>query len=488
MSNTLAANTESVDPLDNNKLKTWKRRSIKVLLTMFVIVTVLLGLFVVINWSDEALSERAKLLLREPPRQVADAQNAYYILKAMDAPADTDVFKTAVDKEHAERAEFLKNRGIYTASVKDPEKPATVTFTWDQKQCQQMPNCVQDILAHRTNLSGLMKDNQLLLQRYQMMQKMGNYEELLLPTYMASVPAYSQLMRAMDMQTTKAVFEMADGKFETGLQELESNNHYTRLMLGKSSSLISKMVLLTALCKQVRVVSELAVLYPVLMVQYAERLNLLVKPMSDVERSLVAAISYEVMVNMRFVQDLPENAKAAQNSSDPEMSSWQYKMLAGKYSFHVNATSNLFARHWDIILNTASQKLPDTVTMKKQLIELQEKNLGTGILSAHHYVYNPAGKMLASTVIPDQFSSFLERSIDADAYLRLVALQFDILSKKIPVTDIPAYVDNAAAVFRSPYDGAAMKWDVRTRQLSFTGHEKASTNPDGGKISIVSLI
>lgn len=453
------------------------------MLATVLIVALLISLFLVINWKDEALSEQAQAMSQEKPVQVADAQNGFYILKTMDAPADTDVFKAGLEKVSVERALYLKNRGTYQAPVQNAAIPKVVKFSWDQKNCQRTTNCVQDTLAHRSEVSEQMKSNQLLLQRYEMMQKTGDFEERLLPTFTAELPLYGLLLKAMEMQTAQAVFYIADGKLDAGLQALENNNRYARSVLKNSYSLVSKMVALTGLRKQVRAVSELATLYPVLNSQYAARMMQLVSPMSDAERSLSAAFSYEALLGMRFNEDL-RNSKESAEVVDAEDVPWPvYPLL--KYSYQSNATNNLLAQYWGILINTAKQQSPDIPAMEKQLAELEGQRLGTGIFSFHHYAYNPAGKILVQIGIPSYYSQYLERSVDAEGYMRLVALQLDILEKKIPLADIPGYVANAGKAYRNPYDDTAMIWDASKRQLQFVGHEKATSNPDGGKMSVI---
>ena len=485
MSNALADNTGPVNPIHGNKLKTLGRWSIRLLLAMVLIVVLLISLFLVINWKDETLSGQAEALSQERPVQVADAQNGFYILKMIDAPADTDVFKAGLEKVNVERALYLKNRRAYQAPAQNVTPPKVVKFSWDQKSCQRTANCVQDTLTHRSEVSEQMKNNQLLLQRYELMQKTGDFEERLLPTFTAEFPSYGLLLKAMEMQTAQAVFDIADGKLEAGLQTLESNNRYARSVLKNSYSLVSKMVMLTGLRKQVRAVSELATLYPVLNSQYPARLKQLVSPMSEAERSLSAAFSNEALFGMRFNEDLRNSNQSAEVVDAAEVPWPVYSLL--KYSYQSNATNNLLAQYWGILINAAKQPLLDIPAVEKQLAELERQRLGTGIFSFHHYVYNPAGKMLVQIVIPSYYSAYIEKSIDAEGYLRLVALQLDILEKKIPVADIPHYVTNTGKAYRNPYDDTAMTWDANKQQLQFVGHEKATSNPDGGKMSVIPM-
>ncbi len=485
MPNTLAGNTGPVHPVHGNKLKMLGRWSIKALLLLLLMVVVLTGLFLVINWKDEGLSEQAQVLLQERTVQLPDAQNGFYILKMMDAPAETDVFRAGLEKTQAERTLHLKNRATYQPAQNATSQPG-IKFSWNQRNCQRTVNCVQDTLAHRGELSEQMKSNQLLLQRYEQMQKMGGFEERTLPSINADFPLYGLLLKAMEMQTAQAVFDIADGKLETGMQLLENNQRYTRLVLKNSYLMYSKIVAMTGLRKQVRTVSELATLYPALIAQYPERMKQLVSPMTDAERSLAASFAHEALAGMRFNLDLRDSSQSAEVADAGDVSIPVHALL--KYGYQPNATNNLLAQYWNILINTAKQQTPDMAAIKKQLAEMEAQRLGSGIFSFHHYVYNPSGKMLVQAVMPGFYSPYLEKSIDTVGYMRMVALQLQILEKKIPEADISQFVANAHQAYRNPYDGTAMIWDASKRQLQFVGHEKDTGNPDGGKIYAIPMI
>src|SRR5207253_7981607 len=85
--------------------------------------------------------------------------------------------------------------------------------------------------------------------------------------------------------------------------------------------------------------------------------------------------------------------------------------------------------------------------------------------SARRAIYNPVGKLLVSSNLPQLNASF-ERIHDTDALVRLVALQAEIVAQDVKTDDVAAFSKKAV----DPYTGKPFAWDASTRQLSFEPH------------------
>ncbi|MFZ6766717.1 hypothetical protein ACO0LM_06490 [Undibacterium sp. Di26W] len=485
MSNALIGNTRPTRQGYYSSLKILGCWGLRIFLVLTAIVLLLLVTFIAINWKDETLTPEAQALLRTQEFHVPYAQNGFYILVMMNAALDTDLLKNGIDKIKVQQALYQKDKAYYESHPHPEAEENPLSFNWNNNRCRQtIQNCVQMDLANRTELTAQMASNQVLAERYALMRKMGDYEEHLIPAFNASLPAYSSLSRAIDLLLTQASFDIADGKLDAGLQRMESNNRYLRVALKNSSSLISKMVMQTALRKQARAVSELLVLYPALLEQYAERISQLVLPMTEAERSLERPFLYEAGVQTHFSQNLRASLAMTQDKS--EIAAWPLNVL-GDFTFQPNATTNMVVRNWTLIIDAARNTTVDFSTSKDNFKKMREA-LNTSSISFYlAHAYNPVGKILMQVGIPDYALTYIGKSLDTDAYLRLVSLQADILRKKMPDADIPAYLAHAPAALRSPYDGSAMLWDARSAQLKFIGHEKASSNLGAGNVNIVAL-
>jgi len=476
--------------------KTALRWSARVFITLIALVLVVVVAFILINLKDEKLSNEAQALLRESEVKVEDAQNGFYILKQIAAPADSELLQTGIASVRAERAAFEQGGRAYMNYNLALKPGKALDFKWEHKQCQKTrDNCVKDDLQYRKELTAQIEQNQSLLQRYALMRGMSDYQERIVPTVATSLPAYAHLLAAMDMLTTQAVFDIADGNLEAGLAALEDNDKQIRLMLLKSDLLISKMAMQAALRKQARTISELALLYPALPGQYAQRLHALVRPLNAAEKNMADSYRSEARMQMTMIQTLQSDLRAeieagtkADTQAENEVAGhviWPLNRLQ-KYAYQQNATLNLLASYWQVVIEASADAPQHLETAKKKLTERAQKTLGSGFFSFPHYFYNPVGKILTSLSMPYPLS-YVERTIDTDAYLRLVSLQIDILAKKLPEAGIASYLQNSPPELRNPYDAKPMEWNASASQLQFTGHEKASNNPDGGKLSVVAL-
>ncbi|MFZ6733099.1 hypothetical protein ACO0LG_14330 [Undibacterium sp. Ji42W] len=487
MPNAHAGNNGQINPAQFQKLKTVGRWALKIVLAILSIILLLIITFAAINWKDEALTPEAQVFLRDQQYQVPDAQNGFYIMEAMRAPLGSDLLKTGIENVKAEHALYQKDKAAYESLPHPQFKGEYVSFSWNNNRCEKtIQNCVKLDLAKRVELSPQIAANQVLTERYTLMRTMGNYEEHLIPSFAARIPAYISVTHAIDLLLTQASFDIADGKADTGLQLLESNNAYLRLILKNSSSLISKMVLQAAIRKQARTVSELVVVYPALLEQYAERISSLVRPMAEEEKTLKRAFLYEARVQANFSQNLL--ASFALIKDNPGNAPWPLNLL-GEQTFQPNATSNMAAKNGSLIIAAAENPSVDASYTKNRLISLHQELSGNGISYYLNSAYNPVGKILMQIAVPDdaRIGSYIDKSRDTDAYLRLVSLQVDILRKKIANADRPAYLASAPPALRNPYDGSAMSWDGKTGQLKFTGYENSGNNLDRGKLNIVVL-
>lgn len=466
---------------DWTKLARW---SVKILIALLILVTGIIGLFVAINWNDEKLSPDAEAMMREPQSTVADEENAYYVLRMINAPEGIDVFKAGQDSVKAERALYMQDEKNYINRPYQRDTSKDVVFRWDIRRCYHTAeNCVQKDLQQRAELEEQMQNNLLLAQRYALMRDKGNYEEHLLPAITASLPAYGDLHRAADMLLTQASFDIADGKFTDGLQKFESNDRFVRMMLKNGVSLYSKMVAQAILRKQARHVSELILLYPQFLQQESPRLTALVRPMSEAEKTLSSAFGYEARVGLTILRNL-RPGEGIKNEALMKVS-W-LKNVFTNYVYHENATSNWGAEYWRIVLNAENQGSPNLIQAREQLAARQEKIAYNDMYSIVRNAYNPLGKILLNAGMPDMLN-YIERVNDNDAYLRLVGLQLDILHKHLAEDDIPAYLRSTPQALRNPYDGTPMSRDAVNHQLKFIGLQMSNDNPEGGKTCTVSV-
>jgi hypothetical protein len=246
------------------------------------------------------------------------------------------------------------------------------------------------------------------------------------------------------------------------------------------------MIAVAMMRQQTRTISDLVEMYPLLTKQYGEILSTLVRPLTADEQEFSSVFSYEARF-LSFFQymDVDDITPAAADLTEiPRI--FAYKL--NKFFFDRNSTLNLMGESRIELIRAANQKASRYDELRQRVTEKEEALIQHPNLPYLHYLYNPLGKMLLMIGnTSDIYFSYMERSADLDGYLRLTGLQIDIRRKNIQDPEIGNYVSNASEPFRSPYDGKPMIWDAKSKQLQFVGRHKASNNPHGGNVYIVSM-
>jgi hypothetical protein len=462
----------------------WALRAVAAVFLSFIAILVIT---VLINLYDEPLKPEVTALMREPDYVVRDDQNGYFLLRAIDADASLDAYETGLNIVNREEALFRENPARSNYNVPALQYKKIADFDWNLHRCDQtLENCAHADLKNRNQLMQLLAKNAILLKRYELMQKLGEFEEHPIPAPAAMLPAYGPLVKASNMITTQAEFEIADGKLDEGIHRLQKNDRFLRLLLQKSSTLISRMIAVAMMRQQVRTVSDLVEMYPQLAKQYGESLSALVRPLTTDEQAFSSVFSNEARF-LSFFQYLNVDDIAPADADLVELPRiFTYRI--NRFFFNRNATLNLMGESRLELIKAANQKASRYDELRQQIADKEEVLIQHPNLPYVHYLYNPLGKILFTVgSTSDIYFSYLERSADLDGYLRLAGLQIDIRRKNLQESEIETYIASAPEPFRSPYDGKPMTWDAKAKQLQFIGRHKATSNPGGGNVFIVSM-
>ncbi|MFZ6672814.1 hypothetical protein [Undibacterium sp. Xuan67W] len=481
------------DMLQNKPvLRSPRSRSIRVLRRiMWVLLgfVVLILLFIVgvmfINLHDESLSPEVRALMQAPVYKVADKKNGFFILRAIDADPSLDAFKSGREIVASDERRYLQNPITFDQLTRDESKEKKLESTWDQRRCiSPLNNCMQADLTRRAELEKLLVANQILLQRYMQMQVMEGFEEHVIPTPGSPIPNMSPLVQAAEMVMVLAEFDIADGKFDRGIQRLQQNDRYLRSLMRNTSTLISRMVSIAIIRKQAKLVSDLVELKPELLTHYRQQLSELVRPLSQEEKNFVGVFTNEARF-FTFLQYLLHQ----KNDSREDIVKGFFSKKLGRFFYQPNATMNQILLLWSERIALLRQSPLPIDTMRQQAAARSKAIEENMTFPYTHYFYNPIGKILAyvSEDTSATYVTYLERSIDLDGYLSLVSLQMELRSQHITESGISEYLAKASPALRNPYDASPMTWDAQKRQLQFTGRQKASSNLNGGKLYIVQL-
>ncbi|MBI1890920.1 MAG: hypothetical protein HYS18_09755 [Burkholderiales bacterium] len=454
-----------------------------------VVVIGLLAIGLLVNLIDEKLKPETQALLAPPAYHANPAVNGYFIFRAMDADASLDAMKTGSEAVESEQRLFKENpnRSDYDKQITYKKMPKPV---WNQARCgEALQNCVEADLRNRAQLEDALAKNAVYLKRYDAMRQLPEFEERLLLSMAAPFPNYSLLAQTSDMTVAKAALDIADGRTQSGLAQLESNDRYLRSLLVKTNTLLGRMVAMGALRRQARTVSDLVEMYPQLLVQQGDALAKLVRPLTLNDQLYAPVMMNEARSIAGAIQSATAGNLISYVGSETGVSmSDRFANWVASLGFKRNATLNLFADTWKVVIDNANQPPSEYGKARERVNERIVQLFAPSRIPYVHYFSNPVGKILLEVASsPDMYVKYMERGADTDGYLRLVGLQVDLRRNKVAMDAIPAYLAKAPEQFRSPYDQKTMAWDAKQKQLQFEGRQKLNTNFKGGNVFIVQL-
>jgi len=444
-----------------------------VVLSLLMLIPVV---FFAVNWADEELSPEGAALLRVPEPKVADADNAYYVLLGMDAPADANALEVG-RKIQAIRARLYQEDPLRQTFV-SPDLPPVAGTSPDQGfekvRCPiQGGNCVGRYFASAGLVREQMQVHAVALGRYRQMMGLAGYEERTIPSPFAPVPGYETLIRAAELQLAGAVLDIRDGREQEGLATLAAQIAYHRRLLA-NAGLLTRMVSAGLLRRDFRVLSEVIESRPDLAQSQQELLRSLLAPLNQQENDLrpamaAAAHSSATMLNL-MLETMKRQRRGKGDAGDSRGEDWFSQRV-----YLPNSSINALVPYWSAVAELAHGGPAGYDERKQQYAQSSATRKKKPTAFDWTYVRNPMGKIMSGFAKPD-VTDYIERVHDLDGYIRLVALQAAIRREQIPPVAIGAYSDLAPATLRNPYTGAPMGWDAASSSLLFEGHQRTTSN------------
>ena len=455
------------------------RIAVKCLAVVLLLGVVWVFACIVINRRDEPLSPQALALAAKTALPPADA-NGYYVLFALSADDNADVMATGREAVQKLARLASENPNATDLSRQTDFKHAP-HFTWQVHRCTASEHCAKADVGRRAALTEARSHSAALLQRYALLQQMPNFEEPAIYAPAAPIPGYTELIAAHDMSLVEAAFDIADGRLANGIAILQKNDAYVRQLMRQSSTLISRMVAVAMMRRQARAVSELSDLYPALSADHGDQMAALVRPLSSAEQSFRPVFRHEAQYGVTAVRALDFESGRQDTALAHLPRHWSERVSAGFFDlfYQRNATANLLVRTWSPLLEDADKPATDYTAIRSRAVQRCASFDTVALLLQPNGLINPTGKLLvALSSIQPAMVDYMERSADADGYLRLVGLKIDAQRKHIPLASMQDFVNASAASYRSPYDGTPMLWSSEKRQLQFIGRQKATSNSE----------
>ncbi len=179
-----------------------------------------------------------------------------------------------------------------------------------------------------------------------MIQQLPNFEEPPISSIAAPLALYLPLLHASDLVMTKAVFNIADGKIQEGIDALKKNDQFLRRLMRQSSTLVSKHTISAMLRKQVQAISEVIEVYPGVLKSNGDEMSDMLRPLSEAELSMASSFEKEA-------QFVLKNLSTGYVTGAPETVSEKFSTLLIKAFYQPNITINLMANYLEMIIQAA---------------------------------------------------------------------------------------------------------------------------------------
>ncbi len=416
------------------------------------IVTVFLG-FVAINLFDESLDPQAAAYGKPRAPRVPDAENAYFALLAIDAPAGANSMayaKTWLDEARAAAHERRPPLRPQREQAKRPDPCDPL-----DRSCFTVVRENAGVI--RGQLAMLAGD----LERYEALISSRRFDEVLdYPFGLESdFPPYASLARAQRAYLLRIALDFESGRVEKAVAALERELAWQRLFLTESRLLVSKMVAARNYWRDLMFVRSLLEAASAKLVPQLPRLQRMLRPLDEAVQSLPRVVETEFgSVGAAYSGISPDRDDIRQ------MIGWYVSGTALLYQ--PKATMNHAYRYYS--------KLADQVfaaPAHRVLAESKAFSESWHDLPWWRYIYNPVGKMLMSVAMPAWEDCPL-RMHDLDALNRLVGLRVELLVSEATAGQVAERVAASAPRFYDPYSRNPMTWDGEKKRLYFEARSK----------------
>lgn len=330
---------------------------------------------------------------------------------------------------------------------------------------KKVQNCVDFYLKQDiAQGNALLESSKTLENRYDAIKRNQIFIEAIPPLLSLSLPPYQYLVYASELVRIKVVLDISSGNLYKGVDRWLENVAFSRRLLRESNSLVSRMIAVSMLQRDIRTLSELITKYPQLATQYADQLKANLASISAPEYSMKKVLISERTWSLPIVSRIKNEDL---NAVYTDLSIWGKNAIDLLYQ--PNAAVNLFYDWGTIRLMLADSDAQQLDETKAKIYAQQKELLGLGF--EFFYLKNPIAKILVQVSGADIYEAYIERQHDTDGYIRLVGLQVALAENKATTQE---KINEILPKFTNPYTGQPMVFDRENNQIIFEGRRQSS--------------
>jgi hypothetical protein len=438
------------------------------LLGAFLLVVLIYGVLVVINWNDRPPSAAARqfeqILAARPA--VAAADNALVYIQGFGAPTDGDPVELG-----SRRMAWLETYDVDTSLDSDPVRDGLsfsdqgspfVTHVWnacgqdaDRKQCASVfESAARDWLP--TDLDAL------ALRRYEALLTRRAWRDTVPLDVAAPLPAYQNVMLAQRMYLLRLAQWALQGRVDEVRDGLSADFAFWRTAVPAADSLIGQMIAVAAL-RQHFFFSSL-VLRNLSLEQAALALPVdWTREFTAAERSMRRVLAAETASMKRILVDGKRQAmegKAPAGAEDPGFGE-KWLGRATDPLFQLQDTVNARADHFTRLCETFEVPMNQYLQAQKTWNE-QDRKPGISM-------YNPVGAIVSMIDAGSYYVQYTLRTASVEGMRRAALLSVQLRGRGIAPEAAGAEV--VRSELRDPYTDKPFEWNAARHSVTFTAPE-----------------
>lgn len=382
---------------------------------------------------DEPPSAEVQAWLQQA--QARPAQSAAYLfLAGLDAPPRHSPAALGESRLRAYQgwlAEHGPAQGFTPAPQAQLALPAGAAFCTIEASA-----CFASLRQRQQELPALLAEHAALLARYRHFLRLNDYRTLSSPGMAEPMPPLPYLMRGQQLLSLQALQQALSGNGPAALALLAEDQAGLRRQLARADHLVLKMGLVSMLNRnlewQVRLYRQGWLPRPAP-----------IAPLSQAERSLVAAMQREFLLGKVMLENLRED-------DIPALLEEASLLFEYKPQMTINASLGLYQA-----IGQGSEVTPAGFA---QLLKL-----GSGPQVPYTGLRNRIGNILLSIANPD-FVDFVGRVMDLDSKIKLASLSFQLAPGLVGTEQLAALADAG-----NPYEAAQRPFLDKQGRLCFEG-------------------
>jgi hypothetical protein len=449
------------------------RIGLKTVLWVLAVVAIAVVAVFAINAFDEDIWPETTALLKGAPNPYASDENLYLALVGFDAPNGQSVFsfgEARVAESDADAASLLKNpQGgpAILAHIQDRDKdPHTIQFRGKTGFCQPLGSCWTGVENHQPEVTTLLKDNAELYRRYLALHTLRGYFETGTPNYLMRWAYVPSDVRAMFLADT--ALRIKTGKTvqaqQSALADLGRDVATWRQMLTGYGGLISKLMAVANLHGDYVLLGDMIADPAIDLAPLATAIDGILLQVAVDDWKLHGVFGYEFRISAGMyeqIQTMTANAYAGYAPNGKELAWWQQGTahIEGHF-WKANATENTRALVMINLQQMADSDPSKLLAAQEALARWAHAKFGF----RPSFLYNPVGKTIAEYGITS-YNVYPLRAFDIAAYSRGVRLAYEIRMRRIPTSEIPAFMGQHPEWSTHPVSGEAFAWRQQAHEL-----------------------